>query len=128
MSYWPTPRLTTGRSSKLLSKFQAIINDPPRKDLWDEWYALLQQGTEEGRAQADAFYQTHEAEMNAGAEVLWPALFSYKDLYIRRRSNYVAFEKMYQNRIVSSEDQKFREEWLQAALEKGKHLRFVKPS
>jgi hypothetical protein len=107
-------------------KFQAIINDPPRKDLWDEWYALLQQGTEEGRAQADAFYQTHDAEMNAGAEVLWPELFPYKDLYLRRRSDYVAFEKMYQNRIVSSEDQKFKEEWLQAALEKGKHLRFVK--
>jgi hypothetical protein len=86
----------------------------------------LQQGTEEGRAQADVFYQTHEAEMNAGAEVLWPELFSYKDLYLRRRSNDVAFEKMYQNRIVSSEDQKFKEEWLQAALEKGKHLRFVK--
>jgi hypothetical protein len=47
-------------------------------------------------------------------------------LYLTWRRNRVAFEKAYQNNIVSREDQKFKEEWLSAALERGANYRLIK--
>lgn len=49
--------------------FKAIIEQPHRMDLWEEWEELLRNDGEEA---ADAFYSENEAAMNEGAEVSWP--------------------------------------------------------
>lgn len=107
-------------------KFQAIIKEPDRMDMWDQWYAMRMAGTMESKLSSDAFLAENKAEMEKGAVVLWPEYFTYEMLYTLRRANRVAFEKAYQNNIVSREDQKFREEWLEAAKLRGANYRLVK--
>lgn len=106
-------------------KFRAVISWPERMDLWDEWYALRFAGTTESIKIADDFYIANETEMHRGVEVLWPQVWPFKELYLKWRSNRSAFEKSYQNNIVSREDQKFKEEWLERAKERGKNLRLI---
>lgn len=107
-------------------KFQAIIKEPDRIDLWDEWYGIRLEGTIESKLKADEFLAANYDEMHKGVQVLWPGVFTYQMLYTLRRANKVAFEKAYQNNIISREDQKFKEEWLEAAKLRGANYRFIK--
>lgn len=115
-------------------KFKAVIKWPTNINLWDEWYAIRMAGTPESRDAAEAFLNTHTKEMHEGVKTLWPMHtvngknlgFSFEMLYLLYRSNRVAFEKAYQNNIVSREDQKFKEEWLLRAMERGAHYRLLR--
>lgn len=107
-------------------KFKAVIEEPVHKELWDAWYALRMAGTEESTINAKAFMDENRVAMHEGVQLLWPEYYSYETLYRIMRTNRVAFEKAYQNNIVSREDQKFKEEWLEAAKLRGANLRLVK--
>jgi len=106
-------------------KFKAVIDEPAHPELWEEWYAKRFAGTPESQAAAAAFLRENDAAMHEGVHVLWPKVFPYEVLYPLKRANRVAFEKAYQNNIVSREDQKFKEEWLERAKERGANLRLV---
>ncbi len=80
-------------------RFQAIQQWPHRMELWREWeeiYANLDLA--DSRAIARQFYVDHRAEMDAGAELLWPA---EEDLYtlmcMRVEGGRTAFEREKQN-------------------------------
>lgn len=106
-------------------KFQAVMSWPSNMQIWQDWYAIRMKGTPESTAEAEQFFITNYKVMHEGVHVLWPEYFAFASLYLIWRSNRVAFEKAYQNNIVSREDQKFKEEWLIRALERGAGYRLV---
>ena len=107
-------------------KFQAVIQWPSDMDVWQKWYGTRMGGTEQSKIESDLFFNEHKEELFNGVKVLWPAYFTFDQLYLIWRSNRVAFEKAYQNNIVSREDQKFKEEWLERAKDRGANFRLVR--
>lgn len=80
-------------------RFQAIQRWPDRMDLWRQWeeiYANLDVG--DSAAKARQFYEDHRAEMDSGADLLWP---DEEDLYtlmcMRVEGGRTAFEREKQN-------------------------------
>jgi hypothetical protein len=113
----------TDPSYDFRKKYKAIVSESKHKEMWDEWVKLRY---EDKREEANAYIKEHEKEMYEGVEVLWKDRIGYDKLYLLRKENSIAFEKSYQNEIVSSEDSKFKEEWLRNAKELGKNYRLVK--
>lgn len=104
--------------------FKAVITWPDRMDMWDTWEEIVRnediplrkEAEEEGREIADAdlpswrYYAKHQAAMDAGAVVSWPAgrpLFRL--MWIRARDGHSAFDSEYQNSPVSGDDAPFAE-------------------
>tara|TARA_B100001105_G_scaffold251204_1_gene240597 strand:+ start:5407 stop:7083 length:1677 start_codon:yes stop_codon:yes gene_type:complete len=90
--------------------FKAILKWPDRMDLWDEFEALLLGGDtpQEGEASAMLLYAKHQAEMNKGAEVSWPAVRPLVKLMIKRaRDGHEAFDSEQQNDPISGEEAPF---------------------
>ncbi len=86
--------------------FRAIIAWPHRMDLWDAFERLLLGGAtpDEGLAAAMAFYESQKAEMDAGAEVSWPALRPLASLMVRRaQDGHAAFDSEQQNDPAAGE-------------------------
>jgi predicted phage terminase large subunit-like protein len=76
-------------------RFAAIRSWPINTERWDEWEALYTKADNpNAKYDARAFYNHHQAEMDEGAVVLWPA---EEDLYtlmqIRVESGRPAFER-----------------------------------
>ncbi len=89
--------------------FRAIETWPTRTELWEEWEQLLfAEPIHEGVARARVFYETHRAEMDEGAQVLWPEV---EDLYylmiLRAEGGRTAFEREKQNSPVDPEGCEF---------------------
>lgn len=105
-------------------KFQAVIKWPTDMELWQKWYGIRMAGTPESADAAIAFFYEHQHELAAGMEILWKE-FGFLELYKIYRGNRIAFEKAYQNNIISREDQKFKEEWLDRAKARGAGLRLI---
>jgi predicted phage terminase large subunit-like protein len=86
-------------------KFKAIIRWPDNMELWDVWEnTLMSQGDE----LANAYYQAHKLEMDAGAEVSWPAGRPLVDLMrIRARDGHASFDSELQNDPLSDDDAPF---------------------
>lgn len=87
------------------ARFAAIQSWPTNLDLWQQWEAIYCDA--DNRAATEAareFYLRHRAEMDAGAEVLWPA---EEDLYtlmrMRVESGHTAFEREKQSVPVDPE-------------------------
>jgi predicted phage terminase large subunit-like protein len=80
-------------------------------DLWQRWEELLlNHGGEphEAEAAAHAFYAKHQAQMDRGAQVSWPAMRPLEKLMlIRARDGHEAFDAELQNDPVSSLDAVF---------------------
>lgn len=88
-------------------KFKAIIRWPDRMDLWDQWEELLLNTDDEG-VSANLFYLSHQAEMEFGAEVCWPAGQPLIKLMLKRaRDGHSAFDSEQQNDPVSGDDAPF---------------------
>lgn len=51
---------------------QAILAEPQRPDLWEQWGAAWTHG---GEKAADAFYAKHGVAMDKGTATLWPDRF-----------------------------------------------------
>ena len=87
--------------------FQAIKSWPENMGLWDEWENIF---NTEGQDAADDYYQDNRAEMDAGAEVIWPAVQTLIRLMkIRRRIKRKNFDCEYQNQPINNEDALFPE-------------------
>jgi predicted phage terminase large subunit-like protein len=86
-------------------KFKAILRWPDNMQLWDEWENLVHA---QGEVLARAFYDAHKLEMDAGAEVSWPAGRPLYDLMkIRARDGHAAFDSELQNDPLSDDDAPF---------------------
>ena len=87
------------------AKFKAIIRWPDNMALWDEWENLI---VTQGEGMADVFYQAHKLEMDAGAEVSWPAGRPLVALMkIRARDGHSSFDSELQNDPLSDDDAPF---------------------
>lgn len=90
--------------------FKAIIQWPQRMDLWEQFEGLLLNADtpQQGEAAAMALYREHQAEMELGSQVSWPALRPLVKLMIRRaREGHDAFDSEQQNDPVAGEDAPF---------------------
>lgn len=104
-------------------RYQAIISDPPRQDLWQTWCNILVSEAEDRIDRADAYLAEHYDAMHEGAQVLWPARLSYAQLYMLRYSDGYSFARAYQNDPASRPNQKIKNEWIATALQKGANLK-----
>lgn len=67
--------------------FRSLITEAKNQYLWDEWRALFRNPLDKNRADtAKAFFDAHEAEMIAGADVLWPENESLYNLMVYRNT------------------------------------------
>jgi hypothetical protein len=105
----------------------AIVHEADRQDLWQQWGSIMLNiilPPKLRKAKADEFYLTNRLEMDKGAEVLWKERYPYSDLYFMRMLNPYMFARMYQCDPSNRPDQVIKDEWIDAALKKGKHLKF----
>lgn len=108
-------------------KKPAIIREAERQDLWQKWGSIMLNVTipsKERAAEAANYYKEHQEEMDKGWEVLWKERLPYSRLYLERLINPYVFERMYQCNPNNRPDQVIKDEWIERALEKGRHLRF----
>ena len=85
------------------ARFKALISWPHNMELWDRWEEVLRNNDEDGEALAQAFYQQHQAEMDAGAVVSWAARPLYTLMLIRARDGHGTFDAEYQHAPVNGE-------------------------
>jgi len=86
-------------------KFKAMIRWPDNMQLWDEWENLIHA---QGEGMALQFYTTRKLEMDAGAEVSWPAGRPlYELMKLRARDGHAAFDSELQNDPLSDDDAPF---------------------
>ena len=107
-------------------KLSAIVKEPDRQDLWTQYGGILLDDSIEPlekRRMLDQFYFANKDDMNHGAEVLWPEMFPYRDLYAMRLFNSFSFQRMMMCDASMNPNQRVKEEWIQAALKKGEKLR-----
>lgn len=97
-------------------KFKAVIRWSKSKR-WEEWeriFADISIGKDLAEAAADNYFASHQVEMLAGTEVLWPEMEPYYYLMKMRVSDGPAyFDSEKQNEPLNPEDQVFFEEWFQ---------------
>lgn len=74
--------------------FRSIIRWPDRMDLWDAWEEVL---LNDGEDAARQYYMARAAEMEAGAEVSWPAMRPLYHLMALRAEDHAAFDSEHQN-------------------------------
>lgn len=77
-------------------KWRALISYPSRMDLWEKWENIWR----EDPVQARYFYETHKAEMDEGAEVLWPDVQTLYDLMLFRAASPATFAAEMQNEPI----------------------------
>ena len=59
----------------------ADLRHPTAEGLWEEWERIYTDATNESaKADAEAFYDEHEAEMTDGVEELWPEKLNYHEV------------------------------------------------
>lgn len=93
--------------------FPAILTWPHRADLWAEWERIYCDVENKNAANdADAFYESRRAIMNAGATVLWPELEDLPTLMaMRAESGHTAFAREKQSQPIDPERCEFPEEY-----------------
>lgn len=83
-------------------KYTAVISHSTDREGWTEWRRLMKsESTFQGRTgpeAAKAYHELNRADMDRGAEVLWPEVYPYDTLMsIRLREGEAAFNAEYQN-------------------------------
>ena len=85
-------------------KYKAITSWPDRMDLWDKWERILigdPGNPEKALRDSRDFFEEHKAEMEAGAEVLWPELEDlYALMFMRASEGHTSFESEKQNNPI----------------------------
>lgn len=95
-------------------RYKALSGWPDRQDLWRRWESVYNMTGEvdglKGPEGAAAFYEKHRAEMDKGAEPLWPEVDSLLSLMtLRTRDGAASFEREKQNEPAGMENCMFRE-------------------
>lgn len=105
--------------------YKALIREPVNTGLWEQWKALYIDLTDEYRLEtARTFYEQHKAEMNEGAEVLWPEKESLYDLMVEKTDNSMAFASEKQNEPIDLENALFDESEMrlvEGAIDEGEY-------
>lgn len=85
--------------------FRAIEKWPDRMDLWEQWTRIFTDHISPAHeAEAHAYYKSHRALMDAGAELLWPERESlYALMSLRATIGAPAFESEKQGNPVNPE-------------------------
>lgn len=103
--------LLTSRADFKSKKYQALIEEPERMDLWDSCKAIYMSDSipiNEREQKAREFYDENKAEMDAGAVVLWPEVQPvWKLLTWKWANGSKAFNTEYQNEPRDEESQIF---------------------
>lgn len=91
--------------------YSAFTDEPEHPELWQEYETILLDTENEGRiAEADQYYSEHKAEMDVGADTLWPQRFSYKYLINKKiEVGSRAFASEYLNKPSDPDSQVFNE-------------------
>ncbi len=98
--------------------FCSLERWPIRMDLWRQWENIYTQSADrEAARKARLFYQAHQADMEAGARVLWP---QREDLYalmcLRAELGHAAFEREKQNRPLLPHQSEWPAEYFQGEI------------
>jgi len=88
-------------------KFRALVTQPDRMDLWDEWERLWRGDETRDKAGARAFYDAMRAEMDRGAAVLWPGVQPLYRLMVERATDRNSFNAELQNEPMDEESRIF---------------------
>lgn len=93
--------------------YSAIVSEPERNDLWQEFDKILRDVDNPNRdADADNFYYENREEMDKGAATLWNERFTYKELMkIKVNVGSRAFSSEYLNLPSDSETCIFKNEY-----------------
>ena len=74
--------------------FQSIVQWPDRMDLWDQWEEIY---LNLGDIAARKFFEVHQVDMEAGAQVSWPEMRPLYALMEIRAEDHEAFDSEHQN-------------------------------
>ena len=109
---------TPGWTSQL---FRAIETWPTRTDLWDEWERIYcNLDSPAAREEAREFYAANRAEMDAGAELLWPEEEDvYRLMCMRTEEGHTAFEREKQSSPVDPERCEWPESYFSESQDEG---------
>lgn len=102
----------TRRSDFEAKRYQAIIEWPKRMDLWEQCRQMYTNREDPKASQnAELFYIAHKAEMDEGAEVLWPSVQPlYKLMTKKWDDGSKAFNTEYMNNPIDEESMLFNPE------------------
>lgn len=94
--------------------YRALMAWPDRADLWQRWESVYNMTSDAegltGPDGAEAFYARHKAEMDQGADPLWPEVDPLVELMkLRARDGAASFEREKQNEPAGMENCLFRE-------------------
>jgi hypothetical protein len=107
-------------------KMPAIQSWPTRMDLWSEWSKIImdeEKSLDDRKYISKQFYTQNEPQMLEGLSLLWPGRFTFEELYLEYIANPYAFARMRQCDPSNRPSQKFKDEWLELAIKKGKDLK-----
>ncbi|WP_239544383.1 phage terminase large subunit [Virgibacillus halotolerans] len=92
--------------------YRAIIDEPTNADLWEQCRLIyVDRDNPDRKADADAFYKDHEAELLAGSRVLWNDVQPlYKLMKWKWDNGSKAFNTEYMNNPVDEESMIFNPE------------------
>lgn len=86
------------------SKYKSIMKWPDRMDLWQKWEKLLNgdpSNQDKAEREAQEFYEANKADMEKGAEVLWPEREGlYALMFMRASEGHTSFESEKQNNPI----------------------------
>lgn len=90
--------------------YAAIVEQPNRGDLWDEFETMLRDVENPTRLQeAKDFYQLNKEEMDEGVEVLWETRWSFFDLMVQKANmTSRAFNSEFMNNPIDTENAIFK--------------------
>lgn len=83
-----------------LARFRALMTEPERNDLWEQFEELYRNVEDDG-VTAHAFYVANRAEMDKGAVLNWPAMQSLEQLMIERIESPSAFASEQQGEPIA---------------------------
>lgn len=99
------------RKDFISRKYRAVVSYPDNDDLWEEWRNIRREDDEDSVDRAYRFYVNNKAEMDEGAEILWPGYFSLYELACIKEDNGAkAFAQEYENNPTDEERQIFKPE------------------
>lgn len=94
--------------------FRSIMAWPDRMDLWEKWEGIYTSGSDDegdkeaAELAARAFYEQHQALMDAGAVVSWPNVRPLYRLMCMRATDHDAFSQEQQNEAGNDDTAPFK--------------------
>ena len=90
--------------------YAAIVKEPERGDLWDDFEAILRNAENPNRLDdARNFYEENKDEMDKGVQVLWEQRWTYFDLMVQKANmTSRAFQSEFMNNPIDTENAIFK--------------------